>query len=69
LGIAYARWDDVLGREVGEMSFDSDVRLIEVPLKDSPAIHKTRLSGKARGAARDLFGPRLTARLKKLLGR
>lgn len=69
LGVSYARWEDLAGPGRTDTLIGSDVRLLEVRLVDSPAILKTRVSGKTRDAARSILGPRITDRLKKWLGR
>jgi len=66
-GVTFVRWDELADAATFEPSSDSPVTLLEVPLQDSPTIRKVHLSGKIRGAARNLLGPRVTARLKKLL--
>jgi len=68
-GITHVRWDELADAAAFEPSSDSPVTLLEVPLQDSLTIRKMHVSGKIRGAARNLLGPRVTARLKKLLRR
>jgi acetolactate synthase-1/2/3 large subunit len=69
LGVSYARWDDLTSPGQTDSLLGSDVRLLEVRLIDSPAILKTRVSGRTRDAARSILGPRVTESLKKWLGR
>jgi len=69
LGVAYGRWDNLERQGLAEFLAQPGVKLLEVPLKDSPAIHKLRRDGLARGAVRDLIGPRMTEIVKKWLGR
>ncbi|MFC1475744.1 thiamine pyrophosphate-dependent enzyme, partial [Candidatus Zixiibacteriota bacterium] len=69
LGVSYARWDELTSPEGPDLLIGSDVKLLEVPLVDSPAIRKTRLSGRTRDAVRRVLGPQITRRLKKWLGR
>lgn len=69
LGIRYGRWDSLQHEGLAEFLNQPGVKLLEVPLKDSPAVDKLRRDGLTRGAVRDFIGPRLTEMVKKWLGR
>jgi acetolactate synthase-1/2/3 large subunit len=69
LGVSYARWDNLTGPGLPDILVGSEVKLLEVPLIDSPAIRKMRMSGRTRNVIRTVLGPQATARLKKWLGR
>ncbi len=69
LGVSYARWDNLTSPGLPDILIGSEVKLLEVPLIDSPAIRKMRMSGRTRNVIRTLLGPQATARLKKWLGR
>ncbi len=69
LGCTYFRADGKLEQMFQTCLETSGVRLVEVVMKDSPAVRRTRVKSRIRERTHQLLGPRLVRTLKSLLRR